>query len=78
MTNLSEVANMDWEVDLVFPNRAGAGSGIVNRLEIAIHRIWNILDADWNKWVTMEAEDGQGEDANYYPAGGCCCFWSWW
>ena len=73
MTNLNEVANLDWKVDLVFSNRAVAGSGIVNRVTSVLHRIWNILDADWDKWPTMEDEDGAGEGADYYPAGGCCC-----
>ena len=70
MTSLNEVVNVDWNGDMVSPNKADVGSGIVNWLTSVIHRIWDILDVDWDKWVTMEGED---EDF-YYPTGGCCGF----
>ncbi len=68
MTNLNEVANLDWNGDMVTPNGAVVGSGIGNWLTTVIHRIWDILDVDWDKWVTREGEDGE-----YFPTGGCCC-----
>ena len=71
MTSLNEVANLDWKVDMVSPNRAVGGSGIVNWLTSGIHRIWDILDGDWGKAITGATMEGQ--DADYYPSGGCCC-----
>ena len=71
MTNLNEVANLDGKVDMVSPNSAVGGSGIVSRLTSAIHRIWDILNADWDKEVTQITMDN--EDGDYYPTGGCCC-----
>ncbi len=69
MTNLNDVANLDWKVDMVSPEIADAGSGIVNWLTRVIHRIWDSLDVDWDKVVPME-----GEDEDYFPTGGCCGF----
>ena len=74
MTNLNEVASLDWKVDMVSSNAAVGGSGIVNRLTSAIHRIWDILDADWGKAITgATGARMEGQDADYYPSGGCCC-----
>ena len=69
MTTLNDVANMDWNGDMVSPNGAAGGSGIVNWLTSVIHRIWDILDVDWDQWSTFEGDDGE-----YFPTGGCCGF----
>ena len=69
MTNLNEVSNMDWKVDMVSPEIDDAGSGILNRLTNVTHRIWDLLDVDWDQWSTFE-----GEDEDYFPTGGCCGF----
>ena len=66
MTNLSEVANMDWKDDLVSPDKVVAGSGIVKWLTDVINRLRNIINVDLG-----QIED---EDTDYYPTGGCCCF----
>ena len=71
MTNLNEVANLDGKVDMISPNSAVGGSGIVSRLTSAIHRIWDILNADWDKRVAGVTREG--EDGEYFPTGGCCC-----
>ncbi len=68
MTTLNEIANMDWKVDMVSPEIANAGSGILNRLTNVIHRIWDLLDVDLEKW------EMEGEDEDYFPTGGCCGF----
>ena len=69
MTNLNDVANLDWKVDMVSPEIADAGSRIVNWLTSAIHRMWDALDVDWDQWSTFEGGDG-----DYFPNGGCCGF----
>ncbi len=69
MTCLNEVANMDWNGDLVSSNKTVEGTGIVNRLASVIQRIRDILDVDLDEWVKTE-----GEDEDYYPTGGCCGF----
>ncbi len=69
MTNLIEAANLDWKVDMVSPDIADAGRGIVNWLTRVSHRIWEALDVDWEQWVPT-----QGEEEDYFPTGGCCGF----
>ena len=71
MPNLNEVANLDWNGDMVSPKKAVAGSGIVSQLNSVIHRIWDILEADWDKRVAGVTREG--EDGEYFPTGGCCC-----
>ena len=71
MTNLNEAANMDWNGDMVSPNRAVVGSGIATWLTSVIHRIWDILDVDLDKLDKLDKMEG--EDGDYYPYGGCCC-----
>ncbi len=71
MTNLNEVANLDRNGDMASPNRAVVGSGIVDWLKTVIHRIWDILEADWDKRVAGVTREG--EDGEYFPTGGCCC-----
>ncbi len=68
MTNLAEAANLVWKVDMVSPEIADAGSGIVNWLTSVIQRIRDILDVDLEKW------EMEGEDEVYFPTGGCCGF----
>ena len=68
MTTLNEIANLDWKVDMVCPEIADAGSGIVNWLTSVIQRIRDILDVDLEKW------EMEGEDEVYLPTGGCCGF----
>ena len=69
MTNSNEAASLDWNVELVSPEIADAGSGIVNWLTRVIHRIWDNLYVDWDQWVPTEGDDG-----DYFPTGGCCGF----
>ena len=69
MTNLNDVANLDWKVDMVSPEIADAGSRIVDWLTRVIHRIWDNLDVDWEQWVPAECEE---EDC--FPTGGYCGF----
>ena len=66
MTTLNEAANLVWNGGKVSPNGYVVGSGIVNWLTAAIHRIWDVINVNL----------GQADvaDADYYPARGCCSF----
>ncbi len=68
MTNLIELANLDWNGDTASSNGAVGGGGIVNWLNSVIQRIRDILVVDLEKW------EMEGEDEVYLPTGGCCGF----
>ena len=73
MTTLNEVANLNWNGDMVSPNSAVVGRGIVNWLTSVIHRIWDIFNVDLDKWVTWDKRvTMEGEDGDYFATGGCC------
>ena len=69
MTNSNEVANLDFNGDMVSTNGAIVGSVIVNWLTSVVQRIQDLLDVDLEKWATTEVEDEM-----YFPTGGCCGF----
>ena len=68
MTILIEVTNLDLNGDMVSPNGAVGGNGIVNWLTSVIQRIRDILNVDLEKW------EMEGEEEFYFPTGGCCGF----
>ena len=66
MTTLNNVVNMDWNGDMVSPNKAVGDSGIVNWLTTVIHQIWDAINVNVGE---LENDDG-----DYFPTSGCCSF----